>query len=101
MKKGRPGFLLTLLADAAAADPLTTFLLEEGSTLGVRRHRVERAVLERWSETRATAWGEVRFKVARLPSGAVVARPEDDEVRRLCREQSLSRREVLQRLQQP
>jgi uncharacterized protein (TIGR00299 family) protein len=100
MKKGRPGFLITLLADAAAADPLTTFLLEEGSTLGVRRHLVERAVLERWSETRPTAWGDVRFKVARLPSGALVARPEEDEVRRLCREHSLSRREVLQRLQQ-
>ena len=64
----------------------------------MRRHRVARTVLERWQETRATALGEVRFKVARLPSGEVVARPEDDEVRRLAAEHSLGRAEVLRRL---
>jgi pyridinium-3,5-bisthiocarboxylic acid mononucleotide nickel chelatase len=99
MKKGRPGVLLTLLADDARAGPLTTFLLEEASTLGVRRQRVQRTVLERWHETRATAFGPVRFKLARLPSGVVVARPEDDELRRLGREQGLGRAELLRRLQ--
>jgi uncharacterized protein (DUF111 family) len=64
----------------------------------VRRHCVQRTVLERWQETRATAFGAVAFKVARLPSGAVVARPEDDELRRLCREQGLGRAELLRRL---
>ena len=49
-------------------------------------------------ETRATALGEVQFKVARLPSGEVVARPEDDEVRRLAAERGLGRAEVLRRL---
>jgi uncharacterized protein (TIGR00299 family) protein len=98
MKKGRPGVLLTVLADDARARGLETFLLEESSTLGVRRHRVQRSVLERWVETRATSLGPVAFKVARLPSGAVNARPEDDEVRRLCREHGLGRAEVLRRL---
>lgn len=98
MKKGRPGHLLTVLVDDARADALVALLLEEASTLGVRRHRVERAVLERWEETRSSPLGPVRCKVARLPSGAVVARPEDDEVARLCREHGLSRREVLARL---
>jgi uncharacterized protein (DUF111 family) len=73
-------------------------LLEESSTLGVRRHVVQRSVLERWSETRSTALGPVVWKVARLPSGVVTARPEDDEVRRLCRELGLGRAEVLRRL---
>lgn len=101
MKKGRPGWLLTVLAEPTRADALATWLLEESTTLGVRRHRVDRAVLERWQEARATALGEVRFKVTRLPSGAIAARPEDDEVRRLCREHSLSRAEVLRRVQLP
>jgi uncharacterized protein (TIGR00299 family) protein len=98
MKKGRPGWLLTVLADDARADALATFLLEESSTLGVRRHAVDRAVLERWSESRATPLGAVQFKCARLPSGAVVARPEDDELRRLCAQHALPRGEVLRRL---
>jgi uncharacterized protein (DUF111 family) len=59
---------------------------------------VRRTVLERWVETRETPLGPVRCKVARLPSGALVVRAEDDEVRRLCAERSLSRREVLARL---
>lgn len=101
MKKGRPGHLLTVLCDAATADALVTFLLEESSTLGVRRHAVARAVLERWQESRPTPLGTVRFKVARLPSGALAARPEDDEVRRLCAEHGLPRAEVLRRLMVP
>lgn len=98
MKKGRTGILLTVLCDAARARPLSDLLLEESSSLGVRQHRVERHVLERWQETRATALGDVVFKVARLPSGAVVARPEDDEVRRLCGERGIGRAEVLRRI---
>lgn len=99
MKKGRPGFLVTVLCDDAHAAALTDLLLEESSSLGVRRHRVQRRVLERWQETRDTVLGPVVFKVARLPSGQVVARPEDDEVRRLCRERGLGRADVLRQLQ--
>ena len=98
MKKGRPGLLITVLCDDARAGPLANLLLEESSSLGVRRHRVARTVLERWQETRDTACGPVIFKVARLPSGALLARPEDDEVRRLCRERGLGRAEVLRQL---
>lgn len=98
MKKGRPGALLTVLCDGAAARPLTDLLLEESSSLGVREHRVGRHVLERWQETRATPLGDVVFKFARLPSGTVVARPEDDELRRLCAAHGLGRAAVLRRL---
>lgn len=98
MKKGRPGFLVTVLCDEARSQRLTQLLLEESTSLGVRRHGVTRSVLERWQETRETALGAVRFKVARLPSGAVSARPEDDDVRRLCNEHGLGRAEVMRRL---
>jgi len=98
MKKGRPGLLVTVLCDPAREVELRELLLEESTTLGVRSHRVLRDVLERWQETRQTELGQVAFKVARLPSGAVVARPEDDELRRLCRETGKGRAEVLRRL---
>ncbi|MBL8725765.1 MAG: nickel pincer cofactor biosynthesis protein LarC [Planctomycetes bacterium] len=98
MKKGRPGVLLTVLADPARQQALTAMLLEEGSTLGVRSHRVLRTVLERWQETRATPFGPVLYKVARLPSGAVVARPEDAELQRLTAAHGLGRAELLRRL---
>jgi uncharacterized protein (TIGR00299 family) protein len=98
MKKGRPGFLVTALADAARERVVTDLLLEESTSLGVRRQAVDRAVLERWQEPRETPLGRVTFKVARLPSGAMQARPEDEELARLCREHGLGRAEVLRRL---
>jgi pyridinium-3,5-bisthiocarboxylic acid mononucleotide nickel chelatase len=98
MKKGRPGVLLTVLCDAARERSLGDLLLAESTSLGVRRHTVARQVLERWQETRETPLGPVRFKVARLPDGQVVARPEDDELRRLATELGIGRGEVVRRL---
>lgn len=98
MKKGRPGLLVTVLCDQARHAAISELLLEESSSLGLRQHRVHRRVLERWQEQRQTDFGVVLFKVARLPSGQVVARPEDDELKRLSAEHSLGRRELLRRL---
>lgn len=98
MKKGRPGYQITALVGDAERDAIVALLLEESTSLGVRMHRVERAVLERWPEARATTLGIVQCKCARLPSGAVVCRPEDDEIERLAREHGLPRRVVAGRL---
>ncbi len=99
MKKGRPGWLFTALVNDAELGTVTQFLLEESTTLGVRRTQVEREVLERWTETIDTEFGPVQFKIARLPSGAELCRPEDDELRRLATSHGLGRRAVLARLQ--
>ncbi len=98
MKKGRPGVLFTLISSLADAERLSAWMLEESGTLGVRRLRVTRSLVERWQEQRQTTLGNVAFKCARLPSGAVVARPEDDELRRLCREHGITRAEALRKL---
>jgi hypothetical protein len=98
MKKGRPGHALGALVDDTARHAVVAFLLEESSSLGLRLRRVDRIVLERWHETRDTEFGPVRYKLARLPSGAVVERPEDDDVVRIAAERGLARRVVLARL---
>lgn len=98
MKKGRPAHVLSALVPEPERDAVIAFLLEESTSLGVRINRVGREVLERWEETVATTLGPVRQKCVRLPSGAVVRRPEDDELRRLAAATGLSRRELLARL---
>ena len=100
MKKGRPGYQVTALVDHGCCDVAVQFLLEESTTLGVRMHRVDRNVLERWEETVETDLGPVKCKAARLPSGKVVRRPEEDEVLRLVEQKRTSRRELLARLLQ-
>ena len=98
MKKGRPAYQVTALVEDAGRDPVVQFLLEEASTLGVRMHTVDREVLERWQETVETDLGPVQCKVAKLPSGTVVRRPEDDDVQRLTRETGINRQQILARL---
>jgi len=63
MKKGRPGHLLVALAPASRATAVEDALLRHTGTLGVRRTRVDRTVLERHVESVETAWGSVRVKI--------------------------------------
>lgn len=84
MKKGRPGHVLTVLADPARADALSELVLHHTSTLGVRRTPVERDVLERaWVDVavpRAAGVGRVRVKVGHRGGRVVQAMPEFDDV---------------------
>jgi len=98
MKKGRPGYVVTALVELSRRDEVVRYLLEESSSLGIRMHAVDRHVLERWSEDVETDLGVVRCKVARLPSGRLVRRPEADEVERIVAAQGLGRGEVIARL---
>ncbi len=80
MKKNRPAVLLSVLCDTAQADALLSLLLAETTTLGVRRHQVERLSLPRTSETVATPFGPIRVKVTWW-DGRRRAVPEYDDCR--------------------
>jgi uncharacterized protein (TIGR00299 family) protein len=47
MKKGRPGHLLQVLAPGDAVDSLSRIIFRETTTIGIRRHAVDRTTLER------------------------------------------------------
>jgi uncharacterized protein (DUF111 family) len=57
-------------------------LFRETSTLGIRRHFVERRCLERTSETVDTPFGQVSVKVAHLPDGTIKRAPEYEDCKR-------------------
>ena len=98
MKKSRPGLVFSALCSVEAMDALTDLIHEETGTLGVRGQRVFRSAVARDVVTRTTPFGEVRFKRAVLPSGAVTWSPEMDDASRIAREQGIALREVLARL---
>jgi hypothetical protein len=83
MKKGRPGFHLTVLCDPGQERALAALLLHETPTLGVRL-RVERRVeWDRDVVAVPTPWGPVRVKRARDTRGRVLrAQPEFADCRR-------------------
>lgn len=63
-KKDRPGFLVRALTRHAAADAVMQIILDETSTLGVRKSEVIRTCLPRQTVTVETEYGPVRVVCA-------------------------------------
>ena len=95
MKKGRPGLLLSALVEEPAREAVTRALFAETTTLGIRRHAVERDELERSLETVETAYGPVRVKVARAAGRELGAHPEYDDCATRAREKGVAVKEVM------
>lgn len=84
MKKGRPGVILSVLAEAPARDRLARMIFEETTTIGVRFHTVNRLKLDRRIEEVETRFGKIRVKIAGA-SGAgspLNLSPEFDDCRK-------------------
>jgi len=79
MKKGRPGFVLTVLARPGAQAAIAQALLEETSALGVRVSRLERYELDREERVVEVAGAGVRIKVGLLDGRVVNVAPEHDD----------------------
>lgn len=89
MKKGRPGFLLRLIADSAHAAALKELILSETSAIGLCFHSAQRMTLPRTTVELATPWGAVRGKKVELPDGSSRIKPEYEDCAKLAREQGI------------
>jgi pyridinium-3,5-bisthiocarboxylic acid mononucleotide nickel chelatase len=85
MKKGRPGFVLSVLARPEAQGDVARVLLEETSALGVRVSRLDRYELEREERVVELHGGTVRVKVGLLDGRVVNVAPEHDDCAALAR----------------
>jgi pyridinium-3,5-bisthiocarboxylic acid mononucleotide nickel chelatase len=85
MKKGRPGFVLSVLARPQAQGELARVLLEETSALGVRLSRLDRYELERDERVVEVEGGTVRVKVGLLDGRVVNLAPEHDDCAAVAR----------------
>jgi hypothetical protein len=79
MKKGRPGFVLSVLARPDTQAAIAGVLLEETSALGVRVSRLERYELDREERIVEVAGVHVRIKVGLLDGRVVNVAPEHDD----------------------
>lgn len=78
MKKGRPAYVLSALAPAEHADRIAALMLRETTSLGVRRHAVDRVERPRRVETVHTPFGPIPVKIAEGPFGPAQVKPEWD-----------------------
>jgi pyridinium-3,5-bisthiocarboxylic acid mononucleotide nickel chelatase len=76
MKKGRPAFTLSVLAETPKRDEVIATLLRETTTIGVRYHELQRTVLARKLVEVDTRYGKIPVKVAMDGATVVNAAPE-------------------------
>lgn len=85
MKKGRPGTLLTVLADDETRAAVTEVIFRETTTLGVRVQRAWRETLDRLVVNVPTKDGVVRVKVSGRHNETFNAVPEFDDCLRIAK----------------
>jgi uncharacterized protein (DUF111 family) len=97
MKKGRPGWQLTVLALPARSGSLTELIFRHTPTAGVRQREIRRHILSRESVTVDTGWGPVRMKVLTSRGGECRATPEYEDCRMIAQEKNRPLIDVQQR----
>ena len=95
MKKGRPGFLLTVLAGEKEKDKLTEIIFRESTAIGVRHYRAARTCLERKIARVKTPLGLVRVKVSTLGDEIINIQPEYEDCKKIAEKKKLPLREVM------
>ncbi len=93
MKKNRPAVLLTCLCRPADEETLTRMLLTHTTTIGVRKKRCSRTILNSTAVTVQTSYGEVRIKISR-GHGIEKHKPEFEDLRRAAEEHGVTLEEV-------
>ena len=95
MKKGRPGFLLKVICEAAHVSNLQKIIFSETGTIGLRFHTEQRLTLAREIVTVETPWGPVQAKKIESETGFVLT-PEYEECRRLAQDNNITITSVYQ-----
>ncbi|MBI3610291.1 MAG: nickel pincer cofactor biosynthesis protein LarC [Nitrospirae bacterium] len=100
MKKGRPGILLSALAEPHQAQALMEIVFEETTTLGIRQTEVQRRKLPRASQEVETRFGRVRVKAVTRSGGLQKRLPEYEDCKRIAQETGLPLRQIMDELEQ-
>jgi uncharacterized protein (DUF111 family) len=95
MKKGRPAFCVSALGEPEDVAALEGAFFAHSTTIGVRRQRFERTVLDRATLRVKTVLGEVEVKVAGRDGELLGVTPEFESCRQIAEKHRLPTRAVL------
>ena len=93
MKKGRPGFLLSVITSPAFSGEIKKCIFAETTSLGLRFRREKRMTLPRETGTVNTSWGPVQAKSVETPTGYALY-PEYEDCRRVALENKVPLKDV-------
>lgn len=93
MKKGRPGYCLQVICQAAHAPALEELIFTETTAIGLRRRQEQRRTLPRRQITVPSPWGEIIAKQVTTPHGERIY-PEYEACRAIAQQHGVSLPEV-------
>ena len=97
-KKNRPAYTLTVICKESEREKLENLIFSETTTIGIRRVEMERTILQREIQKKATPVGTAIVKACTLPDGNIRYYPEYENVAELAERNQLSFRETYDRI---
>lgn len=94
MKKGRPGVKLSVLVDPKTENKVFDIIFEETTSIGVRKYKVEKTMLDREFSKVKTRYGDITIKKAYYKGKLVKCKPEYEECRAIAKENHIAMNEV-------
>lgn len=95
MKKNRPAYLLTVLAERKTMDGLIEILFRETTTFGVRFYNALRNKLFKESRKIKTRYGNINVKIGYKDNDIFTIAPEYEECKAIARDKGLPLRAVI------
>jgi len=90
MKKGRPGIKLSVLVSSQKEKDILDIIFEETTSLGVRKYKVEKIMLDREFSKVNTEYGDITVKKAYYKGKIVKYKPEYEECKAIAKEKNIS-----------
>jgi pyridinium-3,5-bisthiocarboxylic acid mononucleotide nickel chelatase len=100
MKKSRPAVKLSVLCTPDAEGRVNEVLFRETSTIGIRKYRIDKTMLDRKIETLSTHLGEVRIKSAYYQGVCIKSKPEYEDCIKIAREKGIPVNQVYREVDQ-
>jgi hypothetical protein len=96
MKKGRPGIILSVLADPCNRDRIAELIFRETTTIGVRFHPLARLKLERKIVEVQTRYGPIRIKLSGEGANPATIAPEYEDCRQAAAAHNVPLKSVIE-----
>lgn len=96
MKKGRPGFMLTVLCDETDREKVIAAIFRESSAIGLRQRLEDRVVLQREVQVLHVADHDIKIKVSSWQGRIMNIKPEFEDVRLLAEDLAIPVKTAMQ-----
>lgn len=97
MKKNRPAYKLSVLCKEDVIEAMEDIIFKNTTSIGIRKLKMDRTVLERKVIVKQTEYGSVRYKVFKVNDLEFYS-PEYEDIKEICNKTGIGFKEVYQEL---